>query len=102
LKIDCVFDLLGNFFSLAVDSRMAKEPEEVWLGYMYMSDAGATRRALAPLTANECVPGKPHSYELKVFAATPKFVQAEVQIRPKEEAIPCYPRVPERPKPFTA
>ena len=102
LKIDCVFDVLGNFFSLMVDSRMAKEPEEVWVGYMYISDAGAARRAIAPLTANECVSGKPHSYELKVFAASPKFVQAEVQIRPKDEAIPCYPPKPERPSPFRA
>ena len=101
LKMDCIFGILKDSFTLTVESRLAREPEEVWLGYTYVSEAGAFRRAFGPLTASECAAGKANVYELKVFSDAPKLVQAEVQIRPKDESIPYYPAKPEKPKPFT-
>jgi hypothetical protein len=71
--------------------------EEVWLGYVYVSEAGAVRRAFGPLTTSECKSSEPNTYELKVFCDNPRLVTAEVQIRPSRDDIPPYPEKPDTP-----
>ena len=101
LEVECVFGMPDSFFSLTIRCRLTQDPDEVWLGYSYVSEAGAFRRAFSPLTANERVPGQPGTFALKVFASSPKLVTVEVQFRPRDPEMPSYPERPLRPKPFT-
>jgi len=96
-KVDCFAGLLKDSFVLTVQSRLARTPEEVWVGYTYVSGAGAFRRAFGPLIPSECKSSEPNTYELKVFCDNPRLVNAEVQIRPNSEDIPPYPEKPDTP-----
>ena len=96
-KVECIVSLLKEHFVLTVQSRLARTPEEVWVGYTYVSEAGAFRRALAPLAAGDYKSSEPNTYELKVFCDNPRLVTAEVQVRPNREDIPPYPEKPDTP-----
>jgi hypothetical protein len=97
LKIECVKSMLKDHFVLTVQSRLACTPEEVWVGYVYVSEAGGFRRPFGPLTASDCKGVEPNTYELKVFCDNPKLVDAQVQIRANRKGIPPYPEDPETP-----